>query len=94
MSHACGAGCKDQKEIVKLMLFLIIQSLSYSHSSVQLKTVERLIDFYNNNIIPILFTRCSLGTFENLVPEHIYHCLLFVMVRFVIKTKKYQVLNY
>ncbi len=40
-SHACGTGDEVPNEIVKLMLFLKIQSLSYGHSGVQLQTVER-----------------------------------------------------
>ena len=51
MSHACGTGERVPTEIVKLMLFLKAQSLSYGHSGVQLVTVERLLDLFNNNII-------------------------------------------
>jgi len=61
LSHACGTGDSVPNEIVKLMLFLKIQSLSYGHSGAQLETVERLVDFYNNNILPIVFTQGSLG---------------------------------
>ena len=39
-SHACGTGDEVPQEIVKLMLLLKIQSLSYGHSGVQLATVE------------------------------------------------------
>ncbi|MBT8317377.1 MAG: histidine ammonia-lyase [Lutibacter sp.] len=68
MSHACGTGSEVPKHIVKLMLFLKIQSLSYGHSGVQLKTVERLIEFYNNNIIPVIYTQGSLGASGDLAP--------------------------
>ena len=68
MSHACGTGEQVPKEIVKLMLLLKIQSLSYGHSGVQLQTVERLIDFYNNDILPIVFTQGSLGASGDLSP--------------------------
>ena len=50
MSHACGTGARVPSEIVKLMLFLKAQSLSYGHSGVQLITVERILDLFNNNI--------------------------------------------
>ena len=56
MSHACGAGEEVPKTIVKLMLLLKIQSLSYGHSGIQLQTVNRLLDFYNNNITPIVLS--------------------------------------
>ena len=68
MSHACGTGAEVPQEIVKLMLFLKIQSLSYGYSGVQLETVERLIDFYNNNIFPVIYTQGSLGASGDLAP--------------------------
>ena len=68
MSHACGSGDLVPEKVVKLMLLLKIQSLSYGHSGVQLQTVERLIDFYNNNILPIVYTQGSLGASGDLAP--------------------------
>lgn len=68
MSHACGMGDRVPNEIVKLMLLLKIQSLSYGHSGVQLQTVERLIDFYNQDILPIIYTQGSLGASGDLAP--------------------------
>lgn len=68
MSHACGMGDRVPNEIVKLMLLLKIQSLNYGHSGVQLQTVERLIDFYNHNILPIIYTQGSLGASGDLAP--------------------------
>lgn len=67
-SHACGTGNKVPKEIVKIMLFLKIQSLSYGNSGVQLATIERLIDFYNHNILPVVYTQGSLGASGDLAP--------------------------
>ena len=68
MSHACGTGERVPKEIVKLMLLLKIQSLSYGHSGVQLLTVERLITLYNEEIFPIIYTQGSLGASGDLAP--------------------------
>ena len=68
MSHACGTGEEVPKEIVKLMLLLKIQSLSYGHSGIQLQTIERLIDFYNNDILPVVYTQGSLGASGDLAP--------------------------
>jgi histidine ammonia-lyase len=67
-SHACGTGEEVPQEIVKLMLLLKIQSLSYGHSGVQLQTVERLVDFYNNDILPVIYTQGSLGASGDLAP--------------------------
>lgn len=68
MSHACGMGNLVPKPIIKLMLLLKIQSLSYGHSGVQLKTVERLVDFYNEDILPVIYTKGSLGASGDLSP--------------------------
>lgn len=68
MSHACGTGEEVPQPIVRLMLLLKIQSLSYGHSGVQLQTVERLVDFYNFGIYPKIFTQGSLGASGDLAP--------------------------
>ncbi len=68
MSHACGTGEEVRPAIVKLMLLLKIQSLSYGYSGVQLITVERLIDMYNNDILPIVYQQGSLGASGDLAP--------------------------
>ncbi len=67
-SHACGMGDKVDCQIVRLMLLLKIQSLSYGHSGVQVLTVQRLIDMYNNEIYPIVYEQGSLGASGDLVP--------------------------
>ncbi|MCR5862732.1 histidine ammonia-lyase [Flavobacterium sp. J372] len=67
-SHACGTGDIVPDEVVKIMLLLKIQSLSYGYSGVQVKTVERLIDFYNNDILPVIYTLGSLGASGDLAP--------------------------
>ncbi|MCC7318990.1 MAG: histidine ammonia-lyase [Bacteroidales bacterium] len=68
MSHACGLGDEVPQEIVKLMLLLKIQSLSYGHSGVQLKTVQRLVDFFNHDVLPVVYQMGSLGASGDLAP--------------------------
>ena len=68
MSHACGTGETVRPEIVKMMLLLKIQSLSYGHSGVQLATVLRLIDMFNNDILPVVYQQGSLGASGDLAP--------------------------
>ncbi len=67
-SHACGIGEEVPGEIVKLMILLKILSLSKGHSGVQLQTVELLINFYNNDILPVVYKQGSLGASGDLVP--------------------------
>ena len=68
MSHACGTGETVRPEIVKIMLLLKIQSLSYGYSGVQLETIQRLIDMFNNDIIPVVYQQGSLGASGDLAP--------------------------
>ncbi|QKG78809.1 histidine ammonia-lyase [Tenuifilum thalassicum] len=68
MSHACSTGDMVNPEIVKLMLFLKAHALSLGHSGVQVETVERIIDFYNNDVIPVVYDRGSLGASGDLAP--------------------------
>jgi histidine ammonia-lyase len=67
-SHACGTGPEVPAEIVKLMLFLKVQSLAYGYSGVQVQTVERLSDYFNNNILPAIYEMGSLGASGDLAP--------------------------
>ena len=68
MSHACGTGEEVPHEIVKIMLLLKIQSLSFGNSGVQLITVQRLVDFYNNDVLPVIYNQGSLGASGDLAP--------------------------
>ena len=67
-SHACGLGDEVPRNIVKLMLMLKIKSLSYGNSGVQIDTVKRLIDMYNNDVMPVIYTQGSLGASGDLAP--------------------------
>jgi histidine ammonia-lyase len=68
MSHACGTGDEVPQEVVKLMILLKVQALAYGKSAVQLETVERLIDFFNRDIIPVVYQLGSLGASGDLAP--------------------------
>ncbi len=67
-SHACGFGNLVSNDIVKLMLFLKVQSLSYGKSGVQLTTVQRLLDLLNNKVFPLVYNQGSLGASGDLSP--------------------------
>lgn len=68
MSHASGIGEEVPVAIVKLMMLLKIQAFSFGYSGVQLQTVERLVQFYNNDIIPVVYQQGSLGASGDLAP--------------------------
>jgi histidine ammonia-lyase len=67
-SHACGMGEEVPNDIVKLMIAFKIKSLSYGYSGVQTDTVERLMDMYNNDVLPVIYTQGSLGASGDLAP--------------------------
>jgi histidine ammonia-lyase len=68
MSHACGTGAEVPPELVRLMLLLKAQSLSYGHSGVQPATVQRLLDMYNREMLPVVYQQGSLGASGDLAP--------------------------
>ncbi|CAN5565781.1 histidine ammonia-lyase [soil metagenome] len=67
-SHACGLGEEVPAPIVRLMIMLKIKSLSYGNSGVQIDTVKRLTDMYNNDMLPVIYTQGSLGASGDLAP--------------------------
>ena len=68
MSHACGTGETVRPAIVKIMLFLKAQSLAYGFSGAQLATVQRLIDMFNKDVLPVVYQQGSLGASGDLAP--------------------------
>lgn len=67
-SHAVGMGPVIPDEVVRIMLFLKVQSLAYGNSGVQVETVQRLIDFFNNRVYPKIYEMGSLGASGDLAP--------------------------
>ena len=67
-SHACSVGAEMPHVIVKLMFLLKAHALSLGHSGVQVITVQRIIDFFNNDVLPIVYDRGSLGASGDLAP--------------------------
>lgn len=67
-SHACGTGNEVPGNLVRIMLFLKIQSLAYGHSGVQIETIQRLIDYFNHDISPVVYEMGSLGASGDLAP--------------------------
>jgi histidine ammonia-lyase len=68
MSHACGAGDAVPVEIVRLMLLLKVQGLIHGNSGVQLATVQLMVAFWNNAILPVVYEQGSLGASGDLAP--------------------------
>ncbi|MDY6371611.1 MAG: histidine ammonia-lyase [Bacteroidales bacterium] len=68
MSHACGVGDEVPADVVRLMLLLKAQNFTFGYSGAQLQTVQRLIDCYNDDILPVVYQQGSLGASGDLCP--------------------------
>jgi histidine ammonia-lyase len=68
VSHACGSGAPVPPEIVRAMLVLKVQNMAFGHSAVAPATVQRLVDMYNADVLPVVYERGSLGASGDLAP--------------------------
>ena len=68
MSHACGVGDEVPQEVVRLMLLLKAQNFCFGYSGAQLQTVQRLVDCYNEDVLPVVYQQGSLGASGDLCP--------------------------
>ncbi len=67
-SHACGMGDEVPADIVRLMLLLKVHGLGRGYSGVRPQIVQRLADFYNMDILPVVYELGSLGASGDLAP--------------------------
>jgi len=68
LSHAVGVGPPTPPEIVRWMLLLKLHMLLYGHSGVRPEIVQRLADWLNVDLLPVVPTRGSLGASGDLAP--------------------------
>jgi len=67
-SHAVGIGPNTPKFIVKIMILLKIISFTKGNSGVRLEIVNALIQLFNNNCIPVIPSKGSVGASGDLAP--------------------------
>jgi histidine ammonia-lyase len=68
LSHAAGIGEPVPGQVVRLILLLKIQSLALGYSGCRLQVVQRLLDLLNNNILPVVPQKGSVGASGDLAP--------------------------
>lgn len=68
LSHACGTGKRVPEDIVRAMLCLKVWNMLFGHSGVQKETVLRMVDLFNKDILPVVYTQGSLGASGDLSP--------------------------
>lgn len=72
-SHSVGVGNAISEEIAKLMLITKVHALAQGFSGVQLTTLERIIWHIDNNIIPVVPEKGSVGASGDLAPlSHLF----------------------
>lgn len=67
-SHSVGVGEPIPGEIAKLMLITKVHALCQGYSGVQLSTVERILWHIENDVIPIVPEKGSVGASGDLAP--------------------------
>ena len=61
ISHACGVGNILPKETVRVMMALRINAIIQGFSGISLETVLKMVELYNNDLIPVVYEKGSLG---------------------------------
>ncbi|HYK72213.1 MAG TPA: histidine ammonia-lyase [Pseudoneobacillus sp.] len=67
-SHACGVGEPFPKIVSKVMLLLRANALLKGFSGIRPVVVERLLEFFNKDIVPVIPQQGSLGASGDLAP--------------------------
>ncbi len=72
-SHSVGVGKPIHKETAKLMLILKVHSLAKGYSGIAESTLNRILWFIENNVIPIVPEQGSVGASGDLAPlSHLF----------------------
>ena len=72
-SHAVGLGEPIPIEIAKLMLVLKTHALAQGYSGIQESTLDRILFFIENNIVPVVPKQGSVGASGDLAPlSHLF----------------------
>jgi histidine ammonia-lyase len=67
-SHSVGVGVPVPLEVSKLMLITKVHALAQGYSGVQLSTLERIIWHINNDVLPVVPEKGSVGASGDLAP--------------------------
>jgi len=72
-SHSVGVGQALPPEVAKLMLITKVHSLAKGYSGIRLSTLERIIWHIDNNVIPVVPEKGSVGASGDLSPlSHLF----------------------
>jgi histidine ammonia-lyase len=68
VSHAVGVGDPLPLEVTRLAMLLRVNALARGHSGIRLSVVERLLEFINVGITPVIPEKGSVGASGDLAP--------------------------
>src|ERR1044071_2918481 len=72
-SHSVGVGEAVPEEIAKLMLITKVHALAQGYSGVRIETVERICWHIENDVIPVVPEKGSVGASGDLAPlSHLF----------------------
>ncbi len=76
-SHCTGVGNPFSKEITRAIMILRANCLAHGNSGVNPEFVELILDFLNNDVLPIIPSKGSVGASGDLAPlAHMALCLI------------------
>ena len=67
-SHSVGVGDPVPEEIVRLMMITKVHALAQGYSGVRLSTIERILWHLDNDVIPVVPEKGSVGASGDLAP--------------------------
>lgn len=68
VSHACGVGEPAGEDVSRLTLFIKLLTFRSGHTGISVETVERLMEFWNHDLIPVIPKRGTVGASGDLAP--------------------------
>ena len=89
-SHSVGVGAAVPTEIARLMLITKLQALAQGYSGVQLTTLERIAWHLEQNVIPVVPEKGSVGASGDLAPLAHLFLPLIGLGEVIYKGKQYK----
>ena len=68
VSHACGVGEAAPENISRLTMIIKLLTFRTGHTGVSLSVVNRLLDHWNNDVIPVIPRKGTVGASGDLAP--------------------------
>lgn len=68
LSHACGVGELASERTVRLMMVIKLLTFRTGHTGISLPTVQRMVDFWNQGVIPAVPKKGTVGASGDLAP--------------------------